>query len=60
MLAVTLGHVESVRILLNHEANVNCENADGWTGIYKCVSLILIRNYKVIVCISSSRSCGHW
>lgn len=34
MLAVTLGHVESVRILLNNEANVNCENADGWTGIH--------------------------
>lgn len=32
MLAITLGHLESARILLNHEANVSCENADGWTG----------------------------
>lgn len=32
MLAVTLGHLESVRILLNNEANVNRENSDGWTG----------------------------
>lgn len=32
MLAVTLGHLESVRTLLNFEANVNCENPDGWTG----------------------------
>lgn len=32
MLAVTLGHLESVRILLNGEANVNCETPDGWTG----------------------------
>lgn len=32
MLAVTLGHLESTRTLLNHEANVNCENLNGWTG----------------------------
>lgn len=32
MLAVTLGHLESVRTLLNKEANVNCENGGGWTG----------------------------
>jgi ankyrin repeat protein len=32
MLAVTLGHLESARTLLNNEANVNCENSHGWTG----------------------------
>lgn len=32
MLAVTLGHLESARTLLNDEAIVNCENADGWNG----------------------------
>lgn len=32
MLAVTLGHLESARTLLNAEANVNCENLNGWTG----------------------------
>lgn len=32
MLAVTLGHLEAARILLNYEANVSCENLDGWTG----------------------------
>lgn len=34
MLAVTLGYVESVRILLNHDADVNCESPDGWTGSF--------------------------
>lgn len=32
MLAVTLGHLESVRILLQFDTNVNCENSEGWTG----------------------------
>lgn len=32
MLAVTLGYLESSRVLLNCEANVSCENSDGWTG----------------------------
>lgn len=32
MLAITLGHVESARVLLHFEANVSCENSDGWTG----------------------------
>lgn len=32
MLAVTLGHIESVGVLLQHEANVNTENTQGWTG----------------------------
>lgn len=31
-LAVTLGHLESVRILLRHNALVNVENKDGWNG----------------------------
>ena len=32
MLAVTLGHLESARTLLQHSTNVNTENRDGWTG----------------------------
>lgn len=38
MLAVTLGHLESVRSLLNSEANVNCENPDGWTVVQEAVA----------------------
>ncbi|XP_044272439.1 ankyrin repeat domain-containing protein 13D isoform X1 [Tribolium madens] len=38
MLAVTLGHLESARSLLNNEANVNCENADGWTVVQEAVA----------------------
>ncbi|XP_022916461.1 ankyrin repeat domain-containing protein 13D isoform X2 [Onthophagus taurus] len=38
MLAVTLGHMESVRSLLNFEANVNCENADGWSVLQEAVA----------------------
>ncbi|NXJ03940.1 AN13D protein, partial [Odontophorus gujanensis] len=30
-LAVSLGHLESVRVLLRHNANVGRENANGWT-----------------------------
>lgn len=32
MLAVTLGHIDSAVVLLQHEANVNTENIQGWTG----------------------------
>jgi ankyrin repeat protein len=32
MLAVTLGHLESARTLLQHATNVNTENREGWTG----------------------------
>ncbi|CAH1135556.1 unnamed protein product [Ceutorhynchus assimilis] len=38
MLAVTLGHLESTRALLNHEANVNCENKDGWNVVQEAVA----------------------
>ncbi|XP_072386366.1 ankyrin repeat domain-containing protein 13D [Diabrotica undecimpunctata] len=38
MLAVTLGHLESTRTLLNHEANVNCENLNGWTVVQEAVA----------------------
>jgi ankyrin repeat protein len=31
-LAVTLGHLESVRVLLRHDANANAENSRYWTG----------------------------
>ncbi|XP_034951701.1 ankyrin repeat domain-containing protein 13D isoform X1 [Chelonus insularis] len=33
MLAVTLGHKESVEILLHHEANVYAENTQGWSVV---------------------------
>ncbi|XP_044760632.1 ankyrin repeat domain-containing protein 13D isoform X1 [Coccinella septempunctata] len=38
MLAVTLGHLESVRILLNNEANVNVENSEGWTVLQEATA----------------------
>ncbi|XP_057658211.1 ankyrin repeat domain-containing protein 13D isoform X1 [Diorhabda carinulata] len=38
MLAVTLGHLESTRTLLHHEANVNCENLNGWTVVQEAVA----------------------
>lgn len=34
MLAVTLGHIDCVEVLLQHEADVNTENTQGWTGNY--------------------------
>lgn len=37
MLAVTLGHIESVGVLLQHEANVNTENTQGWTVVQEAV-----------------------
>lgn len=33
MLAVTLGHTDCAVVLLHHEANVNTENTQGWSGI---------------------------
>lgn len=38
MLAVTLGHLESARTLLNADANVNCENLNGWTVVQEAVA----------------------
>lgn len=38
MLAVTLGHLEAAKILLNHGANVNVENNDGYTVVHEAVS----------------------
>ncbi|KAL7303810.1 hypothetical protein TKK_0003937 [Trichogramma kaykai] len=51
MLAVTLGYVECASVLLEHEANVNAENKQGWsvlkealaTGNPELVQLILAR-----------------
>ncbi|KAJ8679739.1 hypothetical protein QAD02_015526 [Eretmocerus hayati] len=37
MLAVTLGHTESAMVLLQHEANVNTENPEGWTVVQEAV-----------------------
>lgn len=33
-LAVSLGHLESARVLLRHKADVTKENREGWTGKY--------------------------
>ena len=38
MLAVTLGHIACVEVLLQHEANVNTENTQGWTVVQEAVS----------------------
>lgn len=38
MLAVTLGHLESVRILLRHGCNVNVINKGGWTVVQEAVA----------------------
>jgi ankyrin repeat protein len=35
-LAVSLGHLESARVLLRHKADVTKENGQGWTGKYPC------------------------
>ncbi|KYM85374.1 Ankyrin repeat domain-containing protein 13B [Atta colombica] len=37
MLAVTLGHTDSAIVLLQHEANVNTENTQGWTVVQEAV-----------------------
>ena len=35
LLAVTLGHLESTRVLLKANANVNVENKDGFSGKFE-------------------------
>ncbi|EFN61909.1 Ankyrin repeat domain-containing protein 13B [Camponotus floridanus] len=37
MLAVTLGHADSAVVLLQHEANVNTENTQGWSVVQEAV-----------------------
>ncbi|XP_022108825.1 ankyrin repeat domain-containing protein 13D-like isoform X2 [Acanthaster planci] len=37
-LAVTLGHLESVRILLRHHGQVNVENKGGWNVLQEAIS----------------------
>ncbi|XP_038059948.1 ankyrin repeat domain-containing protein 13D-like [Patiria miniata] len=37
-LAVTLGHLESVRILLRYNAQVNIENKGGWNALQEAIS----------------------
>ncbi|XP_056384890.1 ankyrin repeat domain-containing protein 13A isoform X2 [Hyla sarda] len=37
-LAVSLGHLESARVLLRHKADVTKENKDGWTVLHEAVS----------------------
>ncbi|XP_013784163.1 ankyrin repeat domain-containing protein 13D-like [Limulus polyphemus] len=38
MLAVTLGHLESTRVLLRHNADISVEDKDGFTVIHEAVS----------------------
>ncbi|CAL4160939.1 unnamed protein product [Meganyctiphanes norvegica] len=38
MLAVTLGHLESTRVLLRYFCNANVENADGWTVVQEATA----------------------
>ncbi|NWR08219.1 AN13A protein, partial [Paradoxornis webbianus] len=37
-LAVSLGYIESVKVLLQHKADVTKENAQGWTVLHEAVS----------------------
>ncbi|XP_021112951.1 ankyrin repeat domain-containing protein 13A isoform X3 [Heterocephalus glaber] len=37
-LAVSLGHLESARVLLRHKADVTKENSQGWTVLHEAVS----------------------
>ncbi|XP_018415964.1 PREDICTED: ankyrin repeat domain-containing protein 13A [Nanorana parkeri] len=37
-LAVSLGHLETARVLLRHKADVTKENKDGWTVLHEAVS----------------------
>ncbi|XP_058807424.1 ankyrin repeat domain-containing protein 13D isoform X2 [Phymastichus coffea] len=37
MLAVTLGHIEASRVLLQHDANINTENKQGWSVVQEAV-----------------------
>ncbi len=39
MLAVTLGHLESIRVLLRHGTNVNVINRGGWTVVQEAVAI---------------------
>lgn len=38
MLSVTLGHLESTRVLLQHDTNVNVINRGGWTVVQEAVA----------------------
>lgn len=57
MLAVTLGHTDSAVILLQHEANVNTENTQGWSGnlllyIYNKTFIFLTNYWQILYFIS--------
>lgn len=38
MLAVTLNHLESAKVLVKYSTNVNVENCDGWTALQEAVA----------------------
>lgn len=45
MLAVTLGHLECVRLLLRHGCCVTVENKDGWTGNFLLFNVVIMKVY---------------
>lgn len=51
MLAVTLGHLEASKLLMEFGANVNTENKDGWTGngLRFICYYILVRKYLIFI-----------
>lgn len=49
MLAVTLGHLESAKLLMEKGANVNTENKEGWTGNHSFVISFKFYSWKVIL-----------
>lgn len=58
MLAVTLGHSDSAVILLQHEANVNTENTQGWSGklfLFFIYTFIFLTNLFTFIEICEQR-----
>jgi len=44
MLAITLGDIESTRLLIIRGANVNVKNDEGWTGKIKNIFILFKLN----------------
>jgi len=51
MLAITLGDIESTRLLILGGANVNVKNDEGWTGKIKYVHIFSIYYIKPFICL---------
>ena len=56
MLAVTLDFVECARILIDHGANVNVENAEGWTGKFTLSYPVLQQKLTVYLAVVQEAS----